>query len=60
MTTTDTRIPLVESIEGTSELLQISRASVYRAAERGDLKLVKIGGRSMITRESIERLVGAA
>lgn len=35
----------------------LSRASIYRAVERGDLELIRIGGRSMITRRSIEALL---
>ncbi|GAY19727.1 helix-turn-helix domain-containing protein [Sphingobium fuliginis] len=35
----------------------ICRASVYNAVNRGDLELVKVGGRSIITAKSIQELV---
>lgn len=35
----------------------LCRASVYNAVNRGDLELVKVGGRSIITAKSIQALI---
>ncbi len=49
---------LLRSIPATCELLGgVSRSTVYRLAAAGDLRIVKIAGRSMVTTESIDRLV---
>jgi len=38
--------------------LGISRATLYKMAGRGEIRLVKIGGRSLIPDSEIRRLVG--
>lgn len=55
-----TPAPLVRTIPDAAQLLQVSRSSVYRLIERGDLTLAKIGGRSMVTVDSIERLASGS
>lgn len=52
--------PLAYSIKEAGRVLGgLCRASVYRAVHRNELDLVKIGGRSMITADSIKaRLAG--
>jgi hypothetical protein len=50
--------PLGYSIEATRHQLgDCSRAHVYRLVNQGKLTLVKVGGRSIITTESIEGLL---
>lgn len=50
--------PLAYSIPETGRMLGgICRASVYRLVNRQELELVKIGGRSMITAQSIKARV---
>lgn len=55
---TATLSPLVETIKNTEALLHVGRTSIYRLVRSGELTMVKVGGRSMITTESILRLVG--
>lgn len=46
------------SIKDAGSLLGgLCRASVYNAVNRGDLELVKVGGRSIITARSIQALI---
>jgi predicted DNA-binding transcriptional regulator AlpA len=47
---------LVQSPRETEVLLGLSHASIYRLIGAGRLVAIKIGGRTAITRESIERL----
>jgi excisionase family DNA binding protein len=44
-------------VKSTMEKLKVSRATVYRLVERGQLDLVKIGAASRITSASIDRLI---
>lgn len=48
--------PLLTASE-VGELLKMSRAAVYSAAERGELPVVRIGRRLRFKQEAIERLV---
>lgn len=48
------------SVQETAELLGVCPASVYRALKRGDLEAVMLGGRRLIPRRSIEKLLSAA
>lgn len=41
------------------ERLRISRATLYKLVRQGKLTLVKIGGKSLITEEAIQELLGA-
>jgi hypothetical protein len=38
-------------------LLRVSRATAYRLISSGDLELVKLGAKSLITGRSLERVV---
>ncbi|WP_446333621.1 helix-turn-helix transcriptional regulator [Burkholderia pseudomallei] len=50
--------PLIYRVSIAMQKLGLSRATIYRMAARGDLKLVKIGRRaSGITAESIHALI---
>ncbi|WP_321921662.1 helix-turn-helix transcriptional regulator [Burkholderia sp. BCC1998] len=50
--------PLVYRIHIAMEKLGLSRATIYRMAARGDLKLIKLGRRaSGITADSIKALI---
>jgi excisionase family DNA binding protein len=44
------------SITETYKLLGVSRRTVYRMIERGDLKATKIGGRTIVRRTDIDKL----
>jgi excisionase family DNA binding protein len=48
---------LLYPIAETEQLLGISHATVYRLVRAGHLDLKKIGGKSVITAESIDRFV---
>jgi excisionase family DNA binding protein len=39
------------------DLLRVSRATVYRLISSGDLELVKLGAKSLITGRSLERVI---
>jgi excisionase family DNA binding protein len=47
---------LVHSPRETEVLIGLSRSTIYRLIGAGRLVAIKIGGRTAITRESIERL----
>ncbi|KKW92674.1 helix-turn-helix domain-containing protein [Sphingobium chungbukense] len=50
--------PFCYSLKETGQLLGgLCRASIYNAVKRGDLELIKIGGRSVITAHSIHALL---
>jgi hypothetical protein len=38
----------------------ISRSTIYRAAKRGDLEIRKVCGRSLVSTDSVERLIAGA
>ena len=40
-------------------VLGVSRATIYRQIELGNLHAVKIGGRRLLTREEIQRFVNS-
>jgi len=49
----------LRSIAATCQALGgVSRSTVYRLVTSGDLRIVKIAGRTMVTTESIDRLAG--
>jgi excisionase family DNA binding protein len=48
------------SVQETAEQLGVCQASIYRALKRGDLEAVMLGGRRLIPRHSIEKLLNAA
>ncbi len=54
---------LLNSIETVCDRLEIGRTSLYALIKAGDLKLIKIGSKSLITEESIlayvDRLITA-
>lgn len=45
------------SVGETIDLLRSSRTSVYRLIEKGDLKPVKIGGRTLFRRADLDALI---
>lgn len=47
------------TIDQTEEILQISKASVFRLCKNGVLERYKVGGSTRIRKESIERLRSA-
>ena len=50
------------SVDEACRLLSIGRSSLYELAKSGDLKLIKIAGRTLVPRSEMERLthVGVA
>ena len=49
--------PLAVSVSEAGTLLGVKRTSVYKAVHRGDIKLLKIGRRSLIQTQSIRSYV---
>lgn len=49
--------PQVETIAEVMERLRLSRATIYNLLDRGDLVSLKVGGRRLITLESVARLL---
>ena len=45
------------SIAETAKKLGVSQASIWRALKRGQLKGVKLGGRTLIVAQSVEKLL---
>jgi excisionase family DNA binding protein len=48
---------LVIDVEEAAKLLNISRGAAYAAAKRGDLPVVRIGGRILVPRTALMRLL---
>jgi excisionase family DNA binding protein len=42
------------------ERLRISKATLYKLVKRGTLSLVKVGGKSLITEEALQKLIGGS
>ena len=53
----NTMQPLAVSVSEAGTLLGVKRTSVYKAVRRGDIKLLKIGRRSLIQTQSIRSYV---
>lgn len=49
--------PLVLGIKAAGEAVGVKRSSIYALVRRGRLKAIKVGARTLITVESLERLV---
>ncbi len=50
--------PLTTSVEKTAKILGISRASAYKAVRRGEIPSIRIGGRLLVPRSALARLLG--
>lgn len=48
--------PLTVSISDAARALSLSRATIYRIVRQGDLKTYKVGRRTLIRYEDLERL----
>jgi excisionase family DNA binding protein len=54
-----TNAPTFLTYNEVQAFLRVSRHTIWRmATQRGELDQVKVGARSLITRESVERLLG--
>jgi hypothetical protein len=51
---------LAYSLDDASRLSNLSRASLRRRAAEGRLKLVKVGGRTLVPADSLKRLLDIA
>lgn len=51
--------PLAYRINDACQILQISRSHLYELIARGEIRLIKIGCRSLIPATEIERLSGS-
>lgn len=52
--------PRARRINDACEALGISRSHVYALASKGALRLVKVGGRTLVPESEIDRLLGEA
>ncbi len=52
------RARLVYSIAEAAELLGVGRSTAYDLVSRGELPIVRIGGRSIVTRPTLASLLG--
>lgn len=50
----------VLSIKEAAEYLRSSRGQIYALLRRGELDAVKVGGRTLIHRTDLQRLIGTA
>lgn len=52
-------VPALLTYSEVQALLRVSRHTIWRlATQRGELDQRKVGGRALLTRESVERLFG--
>lgn len=49
--------PMLYRIQEAMRLLSVSRATIYRMIQRGDLVAIKLGAATRITADSIEKVV---
>lgn len=49
--------PLVHSINDAVQISGLSRATIYRHGKAGRLRLVKVGGRTLVNAESLRTLL---
>lgn len=52
--------PLTHTISDAAHITGLSRSTLYRHAAAGRLRLVKVGGRTLVDAASLRALVGAA
>ncbi|MCX8032669.1 MAG: helix-turn-helix domain-containing protein [Thermoleophilia bacterium] len=58
--TTLKQAPEVLTIQEAAAILRISRGSAYEAARRGELPVIRIGRRLLVSRVALERLLQRA
>ncbi len=56
----DHAAPLTHTLNAAARLTGLSRSTLYRHAAAGTLRLVKVGGRTLVDAGSLRALVGAA
>ena len=54
----ETQTKLASSISETAEKLGVSRDSVIRAIQRGDLKAIRFGKRVLVPTSELKRILG--
>lgn len=54
---TTTTQPLAYSIKQASEVSSLGKTTLYRHANRGNLRLVRVGGRTIIPADSLHALL---
>lgn len=52
--------PELRNLNVASEFLAVSKANIYGMAARGEIELVRLGGRTLIRQAEIERISAAA
>lgn len=52
--------PQAFRVNSACALLQISRSTLYLLAARGELRLIKVAGRTLVPASEIRRLLGEA
>lgn len=57
---TDTIPPLAYSLDRAAALIDLSRRSLYRLIDSGELRTVKLGRRRLVPAHELERLVRPA
>lgn len=50
--------PLALSVAEAARVLRVSRTTIYRMAWRGMIRLVKLGGRTLVPMSEVRRLLG--
>lgn len=52
--------PLAYTLDQAAAACGLSRSSLYRHGKAGRLRLVRVGGRTLVTADSLRALVGAS
>jgi excisionase family DNA binding protein len=55
-----TSAPLTHTLNDAAHVTGLSRSTLYRHAAAGRLRLVKVGGRTLVDAASLRALLGAA
>lgn len=53
----DQPVPIFLTVKETCTILRVSKANLYNIINRGDLRTIKLGGKRLIARKEIARLV---
>ena len=56
----DRAAPLTHTLNAAAQLTGLSRSTLYRHAAAGALRLVKVGGRTLVDADSLRALVSVA
>lgn len=55
----ETPVNILNSVKDTCSMLSMSRTTFYAAVKAGEMRAVKLGNRTMVHKDEIERFIGS-